>query len=378
MLPKILRNTPKTSGAKTPEPAEGHIYLVSMATFPNYGDELIAARWLTYLAEQKPDTDVWLDVREPGTATALFAGLHPRLHVVNTIFRAIHEHLHGDPRSPADKVLHLGSPKYDLALLALREASTVHLLGGGFINAVWPHNQLIIDAMRAARQVGGGRLLATGQGLMPRIEETFEGFDHISVRDQPSAEALGIPLGLDDAFLMPPPAAQPQPRPSDPELYICVQSDALDSGSHHAFVDYTRQQVKALGIPRHKTFYVEAIPGDDRAGYEALADLIADEGFIPFAHFWQSGFAFSPHQIWVTSRFHHHLMGAAHGARGIALSGKAGYYDIKHGSILGLGSNWKIADLRTIYRLEDLATPADFSTYLHQKRQEADALYPRA
>lgn len=365
-----------SAGGRAQEPAqpEPPIYLISMAGFPNFGDELIAARWLRFLAEHKPDTEVWLDVREPGTASSLFKGVHPKLHVTNTVFRAIHEHLHFGNCTPAQLVRDLGSPKFDVGLLELREAGVIHLLGGGFVNSVWQENKLIVDAMRATREISGARLIATGQGLMPRIDENFESFEHVSVRDNPSALALGIERGWDDAYLLP---SAPQPGTFDPqtaELYLCIQNDALDDGAHENLVAFARRQVEHWGIPRERTFYVEAIPGDDFAGYDALRDLVGE--FLPFAHFWRSGFEFSSKQVWLTTRFHHHLVGALHGARGIALSGKAGYYDVKHGSLADSGTGWILPEnFERLYDISELQAPQSFAQQVRAKYAEAKRIY---
>lgn len=164
-------------------PARAPFYLVSMASYPNFGDELIARRWLEYLARHRPDDEVWLDGRHPGTATALFAGIHPRLRVTDAVFRTVEDALRGSRRSVEDIVTELGTPLYDAPLLALREAQSLHLLGGGFVNAVWPENDLIVRTVRAASRVSGAPLIATGQGFAPFGQETLGGFDHVSVRD---------------------------------------------------------------------------------------------------------------------------------------------------------------------------------------------------
>lgn len=386
MLSKLLwQSAPKPSQSASliegSQPRES-IYLISMASFPNFGDELIAARWLRFLAQHRPEADIWLDVREPGTATSLFKGLHPRLHVTNTLFRAIHEHVTGGNRTPAELVAELGSPKFDAGLVDFRQADTVHLLGGGFINAIWPHNGLLVDAMRAAREISGAHLFATGQGLMPRITEDFSDFDYVSVRDQPSAEALGINREYDDAYLIEstPERSTMAPLPEELELYLCLQNDALDQGAHDALVTFAQQQIEKLGIPRERTFYVEAIPGDDYAGYLALKDYVSpDGGFVPFEHFWRSNFEFRPNQVWLSTRFHHHLVGSMNGARGIALSGKVGYYDVKHGSLTDTGTRWKVpADLSCTYTLEDLEVPESCDPQVTAKKAEALALYPSA
>lgn len=357
------------------------IYLVSMAGHPNFGDDLIAARWLEYLAEHRPETPVWLDVREPGTAAALLRGIHPDVQTTDTVFRLIADHPIGSARPAADVVEHLGSPHYDAGLLALREAGTLHMLGGGYVNAVWPQFGLIPEVLRAAARVSGARMLATGQGLLPRIEEDFAGFDHLSVRDAGSAEALGIGLGLDDAFLGPGgrgPSADrwAGPRDAPPRVLVCVQSDAQDDGAFERIVGLVREQLAAWGLPRERVLYVEAIPGQDHPGYARLRDVVAEDGFVPFTAFWRD-FRFSPEDLWLTTRFHHHLMGAAHGARGIAYAGKRGYYDVKHGSLAALGTGWEVRDAgdHEPVALEALRRPADTDPLRRAKRAEADALY---
>ena len=374
------------------------VYLISWAGHPNFGDELIAATWVNHLAKVAPTTDVWLDVREPGTVTALLRGLHPRLHVVNTLFRATHEMDHGSERSLRSLVEDLGSPKYDAGLLALREAGTLHLLGGGVLHRDWPENLRIVEAMRAVRELTGARLLATGQGLMPFAGDPLSDLDHLSVRDSPSAEAAGVPLGYDDAFLL---AEDPRharahgmlaghrgdgPRhrraaggtPS--EVVVCVQSDTLGEGAFERMLDFTRAQLQQWDLPRESVRYLEAIPGDDHVGYDRLRDVVAPDGFIPFQAAWDGDFTFGPHQVWLTTRFHHHLVGALHGARGVALSGKPGYYDVKHRSVVDAGSRWAVVhagpEMATV-DLERLQVPAGFAGAVRAKRDEAATLYGR-
>lgn len=361
------------------------IYLVSMAGFPNYGDEVIAAAWLQFLARTRPDTEVWLDTRYPGSATALFARLHPRLRTTDAVFRTIEDSLHGSRRDVEDIVQNLGTPLYDLQVHALREAGTIHLLGGGFLNSVWPENALIVRTIRAAARHSGARLIATGQGLMPDGGERFERFDHVSVRDGSSARLLGLPAGLDDAFLMdlasdgavPGDSAGGAAHGRADELVLCVQSDAQDDGVFSRNIDVARRAVRRFGIRRENVRYIEAIPGNDFAGYDALRDVVADDGFVPFSALWRDGFLIGPHQVWVSTRFHHHLIAAAHGARGIALSGKRGYYDVKHSSVAELGSNWAIStgNDTDVPALSDLPKPVNLFDQVIAKHAEATSLY---
>lgn len=383
---------------RVPASRKPPIYLISWAGYPNFGDELIAAAWVNHLAKVAPTTDVWLDVREPGTVTALLRGLHPRLHVVNTLFRAMHEMDHGSVRSMQSLIADLGSPKYDAGLLALREAATVHLVGGGVLHRDWIENFRIVEAMRAVRELTGARLFATGQGLMPFAGDTLADLDHLSVRDRPSAEAAGVSPGFDDAFLL---AEDPRharalglragqkgegaaavgaPR----EVVVCVQSDTLAEGAFERMLDYTRAQLRRWDLPRESVRYLEAIPGEDHLGWERLRDVVAPDGFIPFQAAWDGGFSFGPHQVWLTTRFHHHLVAALHGARGVALSGKPGYYDVKHQSVVDVGSRWNVVhadgaadeEAQTV-GLEQLTAPGSFGEAVAAKRDEAALLYGR-
>ncbi|RKQ35003.1 polysaccharide pyruvyl transferase family protein [Kocuria tytonis] len=383
---------------RVPPARKPPIYLISWAGYPNFGDELIAAAWVNHLAKVAPTTDVWLDVREPGTVTALLRGIHPRLHVVNTLFRAMHEMDHGLDRSMRSLIHDLGSPKYDAGLLALREAGTVHLLGGGVLHADWSGNLRIVEAMRAIRELTGAKVFATGQGLMPFAGDPLTDLDHLSVRDRPSAEAAGIPVGFDDAFLL---AEDPRharalgllaghrgdgssagTRSAGPpsEAVVCVQSDTLAEGSFEKMLDFTRAQLQRWDLPRKSVRYLEAIPGDDHLGFDRLRDLVAPEGFIPFQAAWDGDFVFGPHQVWLTTRFHHHLVAALHGARGIALNGKPGYYDVKHQSVVDAGSRWSLVHAGPqpdTVALEELTAPAGFAEAVRVKREEATRLYGR-
>ncbi|MGK4066559.1 polysaccharide pyruvyl transferase family protein [Rothia sp. HC945] len=354
----------------------GSIYLLSTAGIPNFGDELIAARWVSYLASVAPETDVWLDVREPGTVAALLKDIrHPRLHLTNTAIRLADDALRGSMRSAADLVHNLGSPRYDLGLLQMREASVLHLLGGGFVNSMWPENHVMVQAMRAAAEISGARLVATGQGLMPSGPEDLTGFDHVSVRDRASAEHLGIDVGYDDAFLVP--DVPPWETDGPTEVVLCIQSDLVGPEDFESFVRYARNQVRAWGIPRERVTYVEAIPGGDHPAYSALHDVVGEGRFVPFTAFWREEFPFRGNQVWITTRFHHHLMGALAGARGIVMLGQTGYYDVKHRSLGDLGTGWAIhegepddlIDLDALQRAGDLGGP------VAAKNAEADALY---
>jgi polysaccharide pyruvyl transferase WcaK-like protein len=364
----------------------GPIYLIGPSGNPNFGDEFIAAAWLRYLAVERPDAEVWLDCPQPGLAQVLFEGLHPRLRVTNTLWRLVHENADVPVETAAEtiraRITGLGSPSYDLGLLKLREAESLHLIGGGYINENWSQHAGLVVAMRAVHGLAGVRLIATGQGLMPAVTSApaemplFQGFAHVTSRDAAGAEAYGVAQGLDDAFLG---VSEEIARTEAASgLYVCIQSDTADPERFETAVASARKALEKAKRQGIEAYYVEAIPGADRAAYDLLSDLIPEERFLPFSHIWTHGLPLSRNQTWVTSRFHFHLLAASAGARGVAVSMKKGYYDVKHESLTALGSGWSL-----ITDSEEPDIPPyrgtlldDLSGLVAQKRAEAAKIYP--
>lgn len=378
------------------------IYLISPSGHPNYGDELIAAGWLRHLAATRPETEVWLDCPNPGLATELFHGLHPRLHTTNTLWRACWEASSTDPDIVMAEVVQLvknfGSPAYDLGLERLRSMDSIHMLGGGYLNSLWPINAGLVAGAVAVRSLTGAKLYATGLSVVPmfagaagnegdaesRTIELLRRFDHITVRDGPSADALDLPLGLDDAFLAVEHERHRGLARGGADVVVCLQSD-LQSPTQSERVAATVRELVREALAEGKTVqYVEAIPGVDRAGFDALADLISSDDFIPFVSVWRDGLPLKSGQTWLTTRFHLHFLAAAAGASGTAISIKEGYYDIKHRSLIDLGTGWSYSEASRAeeYSAQDPhAANSSFSSELgsrvDQKRKEAQGLYSR-
>ncbi|MGK3709332.1 polysaccharide pyruvyl transferase family protein [Arthrobacter sp. IK3] len=365
------------------------IYLIGTSGHPNFGDEFITAAWIKYIAETAPEAEVWLDSPQPGASSTLFAGMHPHLFVTDTLWRAVSESSHLPVEEVGSRVrnlvTNLGSPAFDLGLLKLREARSLHLVGGGYLNGVWPHHFALTDAMRAVKELTGAKLFATGHGLMPvpggltEPAEFFRDFDYVSVRDQDSAQQYGVPLGVDDAFL----GAASEIGRDTPEadgMFVCIQSDMTDTETFEKTIAGVRPIIERAISEGKPVSYVEAIPGVDHAAFARLSDLIPGEKFIPFAHIWQHGLPLSAHQEWVTTRFHFHLLASAAGAKGIALGIRPGYYDIKHRSLVELGSGWHYAaadrDAGAGVAAPSGGTLSDQLPRLTaRKRAEADKLY---
>lgn len=370
------------------------IHLVSTAGHPNFGDEFIAAAWLRFLAKQRPDADVVLDCPQPGSATFLFEGIHPRVKFTNMLWRVSWETIDMDPDegdAKVDRLVNdLGTPLYDYGLLAARRATTVHLIGGGHITNNWEHHGRLVRAARRLAEVSGARLVATGLGLMPpvhpdRLRDDLTAFEHVSVRDGASAELVGADLVCDDAFLDLPNLAgfgeRTGPTATEKgDIWVSIQADMSTPESLDERITGVRGFLEGPEAEGRAVHYVEAFPGSDRIAYDRLSDLIPEENFVPFVRLWNEGFPGRPRQTWITTRFHLHLLAAACGAEGVAIEINDDYYRTKHQSVLDAGSGWALASVGD----STLPSPASNVEFrltagrLHKaKLEEAEKLYPR-
>ncbi|MFI7483282.1 polysaccharide pyruvyl transferase family protein [Kocuria sp. M1R5S2] len=373
-------------------PAAETLYLVGTSGHPNFGDEFIAASWLRFLARARPDADVWLDCPNPGLASHLFDGLHPRLRTTDTLWRLVFDTAGMEPSAAdahVDRVVSsLGSPRYDLGLLGARRAGSVHLIGGGYLNSIWPHHARLLRAALRLRESSGARLAATGLGLAPAadvegLRSALGAFDHVTVRDAPSAQLARADRAPDDAFLGLPRLAgftgTAAEGPADGDVWVCLQSDMSTPDVLDGAVAAVRAALEAPELAGRTVRYLEAIPGADRAALDRLSDLIPEENFVPFTQVWLEGFPGRSGQTWLTSRFHFHLLAAACGAEGTVLEVSPDYYRVKHRSLLDAGTGWSVVpagDTAATGSARDTSFPETAARLHRQKLREAEELYP--
>jgi polysaccharide pyruvyl transferase WcaK-like protein len=384
-----------TSGAD-PRPC---FYLVGATGFPNYGDELIARGWLRYLAEVAPEADVWLDCHSPGPARTLLDGVHPRARFVDTLWRLCWDAPSDQPWEVAswvqDAVHDPGlAPRWAAGIELLGRADVVHLIGGGYVNELWPrHVGLLAGAVAATRRSGGraasgrsgARAVMTGQGLTPEaptsgplLAALAERFDVVDVRDGPSAHLVGLGgqrPGVDDAFLDLG-GHQFAPASQAPEVVLCLQSDLVAAGSAR-LACAVLGMLRAWAVDPAEVGVVEALPSGDREVYDLLRHQLPGARFVSFAQLWSQGVPARPGQTWISTRFHLHLLAAAAGASGVAVSVRPGYYATKHRSLLDLGTGWTLTeDLDAIPpRPTGTLDPAALAAAREDKRRVADSIY---
>jgi polysaccharide pyruvyl transferase WcaK-like protein len=341
-------------------PARGRrvIYLVATSGHPNYGDELITRKWLRALARTQPDAQVWLDCPNPGPTAALFAGEHPGLQVTDTLFRLCWEAPDDDPQAVGDFVREaLGdpgaAPRWLPGILRLREVDVFHVLGGGYVNTVWPRHLGLVAAAQWVAENTSARVGATGLGVLPldgtgpkAWAQASGAFDVLAVRDEASHQALAAQgvrarLAPDDAFLGGVRGVLSTERDL-PDVMVCVQTDLVD-GDFADVVDLVRRTLVAWDAQGSRVGFVECIPRVDRAVYDALRPDIPDARFFSLWDLLDRGFPARAGQRWISSRYHPHILAAAAGAEGVALNLNEDYYGVKHAAVRDWGSGWTVA-----------------------------------
>lgn len=328
-------------------------YLVGPAGHPNYGDELITAGWLRHLAVIAPEATVWVDTHSPGPAQVMLGELHPRVRFTDTLWRLCWEAPSEDPWQVASWVRRAVddpglAPRWDRGIALLRRAEVIHLLGGGYINRIWPRHIGLAAGAAAAARTSGARCVATGLGLFPEpegagqlVRTTASEFEITDVRDRASADLLGIAPGVDDAFLSQPLLRRDEEDP--PEVMLCLQSDLLDVDIS-ALASAVLRILHNWQIPPERVGVVEAIPGVDRKVFDLIEHQLPGARFHPFVEVWEHGLPVSATQTWLTTRFHMHLVAAMAGASGVAIPISSDFYATKHRSLIELGSGWTMLD----------------------------------
>lgn len=331
------------------------IFLLGGAAVPNYGDELIVKNWLRWYIEgcgvnpqnvtiSGSSTDVmkWLH-------TERFSGFQASSRIRENRFKFSHEDFYDSVRSGIEFMFG-ESVESEKLRAEMRNSDIIHLHGGGYLNDKWPTHGFLLGVAYAAKKKFNSRLVGTGLGLGPLpdgneetqifIKELFSSFSILEVRDSWSFEYLqnkgidNVELGLDDAFLYPVDIERTEGK----SLHISIRGDnpgkliasrlpesVVNSFDNHYYWACTPDDVQS---------YIEL---SKRFPYFSLLDVRSLLGKIPTG---DSNFM-------ITQRFHPHLMGARLDMMGVYRSGSS-YYDVKHGSLIDLGSSFEDIELSEI------------------------------
>jgi hypothetical protein len=338
------------------------IYLVGSSGYPYYGDEAVAAAWLRHLAATEPDAEVYLDCPNPGGAQLFLGHLHPNVRFVDTLFRVSW----AAPSEDAEEVARFAAqatrqPGFGYAHRAagvelLHTADVFHVIGGGYVNAIWPRHLTFLAAGQVLAAELGKHVAMTGQGLNPSaasgelLTSLTGGFAVVDVRDAKSRELIGGDAATDtgDDALLGLGNEETYDKRETVSTMMCMQSDLVEGGVESDFEAVARsavETVKAWGVRPEKVGYIEAIPGQDRVVFEKIEAELPGMRFYPFTEVWREGLPARRGQRWITTRESLHLAAAAAGSWGVAFPVKPGYDDVVHEDLVAKGSRWTIGTL---------------------------------
>ncbi|NMO00302.1 polysaccharide pyruvyl transferase family protein [Gordonia sp. TBRC 11910] len=386
------------------------IYLVAPSGNPNFGDELIAKTWLEYLARVRPHALVVLDCHSPGQASIMLRRSHPRAVFVDTLWR-LTLFAAGTERPDIDRpdgldpdrgwewvaraASNLGVASHlDVGIDLLLRAASIHLLGGGYVNGIWPQHLSLATAIAAVGGRTGAPTYATGQGLTPTFDderaailtEALSRFHVVDVRDRASAEAfasIAPSHSGDDAWLSMPAKA---PATADGDgVVLCLQSDLTADFTAHGKtgVEAVAALVTALldewDVAASQITVIECIPGIDYTVPHLMGDRLDGATFVPFLDVWRDGLPIGVGHTWISTRFHPHLLAAAAGDSGVAIAGHPDYYATKHQSLVDVGSRWSLVTGPGQSPSKPAAggfAPAARRANVERKTELAQSLYP--
>jgi hypothetical protein len=338
-------------------------YLISTAGYPNFGDEEIVRTWLAFFRKYDPTSRVILDVPFASRAGLLFHHEFADLQIVDTTWNMV-DFLTVTNVGLTDfkrhrEILTGDDPRNTLGIRLLTGADTIHLLGGGYFDVTNPdfkrsyHFFPLLGAVKALN--ADVHLFASGLGLTPIDEETVAAlatytgdFDRVGVRDDASLVVAGTVLEPDDVFMSSNLGSLAlNQRDDNPEILLSVQP--IDQASRAGLVDQLLAFLRLPDNAAKEIAVIEAMVPDDNWLYFSRAldeapDVKDRMRFYSFWEVWQRGLPVRPGQVWVTTRFHLHLVGALLGYKGTAISVGSDYYNTKHQSLLTVGTGWQYFD----------------------------------
>lgn len=320
------------------------IFLLGGAGIPNYGDELIAEGWLKWYVQEmgvSPD-QITLSGSSAPVLSSLFEPSYKGCSFDDSLKRLRFEIMPCTFFEAVRIGYEYPSKHSNHAISALKnalDADILHLHGGGYLNEKWPSHGLLLGLLAGVSRITGARLIGTGLGIGPLakpsetdstiMSEVLSQFDAIEVRDSASMALFGahddsITQGTDDSFLH----KITCERNSGSALHIssfrgrtgdliCQRLDPSLAAKFDRLIFWSCLSTDALLYVKIAERFPKAEIYDTGRLLEAVP--LHDADFM------------------ITERFHPHLVGARLGMRGIYRS-STNYYDVKHGSVVQLGS----------------------------------------
>ena len=120
---------------------------------------------------------------------------------------------------------------------------------------------------------------------------------------------------------------------------ICVQSDFVQD--RDVLMKHVEAILQHWQIPENEEIgIVECMPYGDNPIFYYLRDIGRKVTLFSTQSLLDEGFPAVPGQLWISTRYHPHLLAAARGCSGVFISPDTAYYGVKHQAVLDMGSHW--------------------------------------
>lgn len=353
------------------------VYLISPAGYPNLGDEWIAHIRIEQCLAESADLLVYLDCPCPDMFMYLFPKYrcHPRVRIVCINWRWYWElqqdgvwaglekidgavNSTGHPRTPGELLwkTQLQSDNF--------RPSRIEVLGGGYVNDMWPTHGLVLGMAVAMKARLAAELSWRQCSVMPMsntllfdLTSTIGEFDNISTRDAASSERLAAVFPRvqlqDDAVMsdlqsprpiLRKPAMTPAVRP---HVYINLGRDVYSAEDFSSAFDRLVVALRPL-MATHQPIYLVANPVADHVALDRLRSIFRNmqawdlPRLIDMTCNDNVQWLIPEQSTAIVSRFHLRMYLGQAGVLGRYFS-MGTYYVNKHASIerYGLLSSWK-------------------------------------
>ncbi|MCF7645051.1 polysaccharide pyruvyl transferase family protein [Bacillus subtilis] len=341
--------------------------LVGALGGPNFGDELILLTWINIIRQRDSSAEIYCDGYNLFNLKELVGDLADVVSQDESLWnvcKILDVNNSGNYWNYINKKTKENT-NFNiiidcLAGLRERKIDQIHFVGGGYLNALWQSNYMLVAMSCLLSRLTGARLIATGLGLtptnvhdLPGLQQLLKSFDLVDVRDESSYNLLNdmdidsltytgddVLLVLSDDYNI-----RPLQYIAKKSLVLCLQNDLFD-GDGIAKRIFTPRVIKLLHeYAVTNIVFVMAMNADVSERTANLKSELINENFHvstidPF-ELLKNGFPISEDGLIITSRYHPHFLSALTGMAGVAITSMP-YYDIKHEAVRTMGSNWKI------------------------------------
>lgn len=226
----------------------------------------------------------------------------------------------------------------------------IHLIGGGYINNLWPSNYALTAIAFLYSQEYQVPIFATGLGLLPKCNDfvffkLLNNFDIFDVRDIYSHQLVSASSYSGDDVLLQ--LNKVITYDTAPSLILSLQSHLFSNQEilKKIFSTLILTKIKKSGISN--IIIIEAAPEDvvsfSRSYITKAKNLSINIVFLNAEHLIRSGMPYHINSKVISSRYHLHLIYSMLNIKGIALYENS-YYHNKHLSVIGMGSNWPLME----------------------------------